>query len=37
LNTLFSANTGTGFSTLYYQGELQLLPLIVASGNWWRP
>jgi hypothetical protein len=37
LNTLFSANTGSGFSTLYYQGELQLLPLIVASGNWWRP
>lgn len=37
LNTLFTANTGSGFSTAYYEGELQLLPLIVASGNWWRP
>lgn len=37
LNTLFDGNTGTGFDTRYYAAELQLLPLIVASGNWWRP
>ena len=27
----------TNFSTGYYDSELQLLPLIVASGNWWNP
>jgi hypothetical protein len=36
LNTLFTANTDN-FRTAYYDSELQLLPLIVASGNWWRP
>ncbi|TFZ07629.1 beta-glucanase [Ramlibacter humi] len=36
LNSLFSYNT-TNFSTLYYDSELQLIPLLVASGNWWQP
>jgi endo-1,4-beta-D-glucanase Y len=25
------------FTTDYYDSELQLLPMIVASGNWWNP
>lgn len=39
LNQLFSqgSTVGGGFSTTYYDSELILLPLIVASGNWWRP
>lgn len=37
LNTLFAGNIGTGFDTRYYSSELQLLPLILVSGNWWRP
>ncbi len=36
LNTLWTANTGN-FTTDYYDSELQLIPLIVASGNWWNP
>jgi hypothetical protein len=37
LNTLFTGNTGSGFKTAYFEAELLLLPLILASGNWWRP
>jgi hypothetical protein len=37
LNTLFAGNTGSGFKTAYFESELMLLPLILASGNWWRP
>jgi endo-1,4-beta-D-glucanase Y len=36
LNALWSYNANN-FSTTYYDGELQLLPMIVASGNWWQP
>ncbi|MBL0419951.1 hypothetical protein JI739_06285 [Ramlibacter sp. AW1] len=36
LNRLWTWNT-ENFTTLYYDSELQLIPLIVASGNWWRP
>ena len=36
LNTLWTANTDN-FTTDYYDSELQLIPLIVASGNWWNP
>jgi endo-1,4-beta-D-glucanase Y len=36
LNALWSYNAGN-FNTAYYDGELQLLPMIVASGNWWQP
>lgn len=25
------------FTTEYYDSELQLMPMIVASGNWWNP
>ncbi len=39
VNQIFSqgSTVGGGFSTAYYESELILLPLIVASGNWWRP
>ena len=36
LNTLWTANS-ENFTTDYYDSELQLIPLIVASGNWWNP
>ncbi|MEY2618884.1 MAG: hypothetical protein RL522_1886 [Pseudomonadota bacterium] len=36
LNTLWTANANN-FTTDYYDSELQLIPLIVASGNWWNP
>jgi endo-1,4-beta-D-glucanase Y len=36
LNALWSFNADN-FSTGYYDAELQLLPMIVASGNWWQP
>lgn len=36
LNTLFGW-TSAHFTTSYYDSELQMLPLIVASGNWWTP
>jgi hypothetical protein len=26
-----------GVQNRYYEAELLLLPLILASGNWWRP
>ncbi|TFZ00182.1 glycosyl hydrolase family 8 [Ramlibacter humi] len=36
LNSLWNWNAGN-FTTDYYDSELQLLPMIVASGNWWNP
>lgn len=36
LNTLYNW-TSANFTTSYYDSELQLLPMIVASGNWWTP
>jgi endo-1,4-beta-D-glucanase Y len=36
LNSLWSYNANN-FSTLYYDAELQLIPMMVASGNWWAP
>lgn len=36
LNSLWSFNANN-FSTAYYDGELQLIPMLVASGNWWTP
>lgn len=36
LNRLWSW-TVTNFTTDYYDSELQLIPMIVASGNWWNP
>ena len=36
LNALWAYNANN-FSHLYYDAELQLLPMIVASGNWWQP
>lgn len=36
LNTLWRTNS-ENFTTDYYDSELQLIPLIVASGNWWNP
>ena len=36
LNTLWNAHAGN-FTTDYYDSELQLLPMLVASGNWWNP
>jgi endoglucanase len=36
LNTLWSW-TVNNFSTDYYDAELMLIPMIVASGNWWNP
>jgi endo-1,4-beta-D-glucanase Y len=36
LNTEFTTHADN-FTTDYYDSELQLLPMIVASGNWWRP
>lgn len=36
LNTLWRTNS-ENFTTHYYDSELQLIPLIVASGNWWNP
>ena len=36
LNSLWSYST-THLATSYYDTELQLLSLIVASGNWWNP
>jgi endo-1,4-beta-D-glucanase Y len=36
LNTLFNW-TSDHFTTSYYDSELQMLPMIVASGNWWTP
>lgn len=29
--------TASHFTTSYYDSELQMLPMIVASGNWWTP
>lgn len=37
LNTLFTAHSDNFASTDYYDAELELIPLIVASGNWWNP
>jgi endoglucanase len=37
LNTLFAGNTGSGYKTAYFEAELLLIPLIVVTGNWWRP
>lgn len=37
MNTLYAASVGSGFDTRYFKGELQLLPLFVVTGNWWRP
>jgi hypothetical protein len=36
LNSLWNWNA-SNFTTDYYDSELQLLPMIVASGNWWNP
>jgi hypothetical protein len=36
VNALFT-QISNNFDYGYYKAELQLLPLIVASGNWWRP
>jgi endo-1,4-beta-D-glucanase Y len=36
LNALWTYNANN-FSTLYYDSELQLIPMLVASGNWWTP
>jgi hypothetical protein len=36
LNSLWNWNA-SNFTTDYYDSELQLIPLIVASGNWWNP
>ncbi len=36
LNALWTFNANN-FSSLYFDAELQLLPMIVASGNWWQP
>ena len=36
LDALWNWNAAN-FTTDYYDSELQLLPLIVASGNWWNP
>ena len=36
LDSLWNWNA-SNFTTDYYDSELQLIPLIVASGNWWNP
>ena len=36
LNSLWTY-TANNLSRDYYDSELQLLPMIVASGNWWAP
>ena len=36
LDTLWTAHAAN-FTTDYYDSELQLLPMLVASGNWWNP
>ena len=36
LNALWAFNANN-FSTAYYDAELQLIPMLVASGNWWQP
>ncbi|KQT13552.1 glycosyl hydrolase family 8 [Ramlibacter sp. Leaf400] len=36
LDALWNWNS-SNFTTDYYDSELQLIPLIVASGNWWNP
>jgi hypothetical protein len=36
LNALWAWNRDN-FATNYYDSELQLIPMIVASGNWWAP
>jgi endo-1,4-beta-D-glucanase Y len=36
LNTLWAYNVNN-FTTEYYDSELMLIPMIVASGNWWNP
>jgi hypothetical protein len=36
LNNLWSWNASNP-ATIYYDNELQLIPLIVVSGNWWQP
>jgi endo-1,4-beta-D-glucanase Y len=36
LDALWNWNS-SNFTTDYYDSELQLLPMIVASGNWWNP
>jgi hypothetical protein len=36
LDTMWDWNAGN-LTTGYYDGEIQLLSLVVASGNWWSP
>ena len=36
LDTMWTWNTAN-MNTGYYDAELQLLSLVVASGNWWKP
>ncbi|HYF17462.1 MAG TPA: glycosyl hydrolase family 8 [Ramlibacter sp.] len=36
LNSLWTWNANN-FTTDYYDSECQLIPMIVASGNWWQP
>ena len=36
LNALWKYNA-ENFTTRYYDSELQLIPMIVAAGNWWNP
>lgn len=36
LDSLWAWNS-KNFTTDYYDSELQLIPMIVASGNWWNP
>jgi len=36
LDNLWNWNANN-FTTDYYDSELQLIPMIVASGNWWNP
>jgi hypothetical protein len=36
LNALWDFNA-KNFTTSYYDSELQLIPMIVAAGNWWNP
>jgi hypothetical protein len=36
LNALWAFNRDY-FEPSYYNAELQLLPMLVASGNWWTP
>ncbi len=36
INRLWTAHAGN-FSDRYYDSEMQFIPMLVASGNWWRP